>query len=75
MGFCKTTQNTGLYSCHLEKPIACLYVPSKEGKTKIKILLAGYVVLTGTTKNMNETNLARQISGNFLIQFVYQETF
>ena len=27
-GFCKTTQTSGLYNCHLEKLIACLYDPS-----------------------------------------------
>ena len=65
----------GLYSCQLEKLIACLYVPGKEGKKKIKILLAGCLVVIGTTKEMNATNLAWKIASNFLIQFVYQETF
>ena len=74
MGVCKITQSSGLYRCQFEKLTACLYVPGKEGKTK-KCPVAGCLVVIGTTKEINETNLAQHITSNFLIHFVYQETF
>ena len=40
MGFCKTTQTSGLYNCQQEKLIACLYEPVKQRKTKNKNPLA-----------------------------------
>ena len=37
MGFWKTIQTSGLYNYQLEKLIACLYDPVREGKRKITI--------------------------------------
>ena len=34
VAFCKTTQTSGLYNCHLKNLIACLHGPGKQGKTK-----------------------------------------
>ena len=53
MGFRKTTQNSGLYSCQLEKLIVCLYVPGKEGRPK-KSPVARCLVVIRATKEMNE---------------------
>ena len=39
VGFCKTTQTSGLYICQLEKLIACLYDPNKQEKTKLILQL------------------------------------
>ena len=68
VGFCKATKTSGLYNCQLEKVIACLYGPGKQGNTKI-------LVVTGRTKEINETNLTQHFTSNFLIQFVYHEIF
>ena len=40
-----------------------------------KYPVASCLVVIGTTKEMNETNLAGHITSNFAIQFVYQEIF
>ena len=45
----------------------------KRGRQKNRV--ASCLVVIGTTKEMNETNRAQHITSNFLIQFVYQETF
>ena len=67
-------QNSGFYSVQLEKLIACLYDPGKEETTKNKYPVTSCVVVIGTTKEMNETDLARHITSNFVIQFISKET-
>ena len=65
-----------LHNCQLEKLIACLYGPGKQGKAKIKNLQLpiGNTVIQ-RTKEMNEINLTLHFTKKILIQFVYQGSF